>query len=147
MKRTSVVKLIALFSVLVTPVGCSPASYVAAESMVGTAIGAAAGSGVGWLFASEVGNTAENIIVNGAIGAGVGLLAGAILHERNLQIAREREVVLREARMLNQNQREIDELRRTVDDASSWGANERRPWDERYQREQSHRPYQGAMGL
>jgi len=127
--------------------GCSPAGFVSPEGMVGTGIGAAAGSGVGWLFAESVGNTAENVLINGAIGAGVGMLAGAMLYQRNLKVAREREVVMREARMLDVNQQEIDQLRRKVDDASSWGANETRPWDERYQKVQDNRPYQGPKTL
>ena len=127
--------------------GCSPTAVTAPEGMIGTALGAAAGSGVGLLFGNKEGNTTENVIVNSAIGAGVGLLAGSLLHERNLQIAKEREVVLREARMLDSNQQDIDQLRRKVYDSSSWGANETKVWDERYEENQSNRPYQGPKQL
>lgn len=126
---------------------CSPGSYLSTESFAGTALGAAAGSGVGLLFANKVGNTAENVLINGAIGSGIGLLAGAMLHERNLEVAQQREVALREARLLHENERELTILRRQIESASSWGNNETKDFGERYPETNPNRPYQGPKRL
>jgi hypothetical protein len=136
-----------LASYLIGAVGCSPASMGTTEGLYGTALGAAAGTGVGLLFAQKVGNTAENVLINGAIGAGAGLLAGALLHEQNVEVAREREVVQREARLLHENEREIAQMRRQIESASSWGQNETQTWAERYPEDQSNLPYQGPAQL
>lgn len=124
--------------------GCSPTSSISPEIFTGTALGTAAGSSVGWIFSREYGNTAQNLLVNGAIGAGVGLLAGTLLHERNVKLAQERQVVIREAEVIDESQKEIDQLREKVYDSSSWGRNETKSFDRRYQTEESEAPYQGA---
>lgn len=122
---------------------CTPGAYTAQESLIGAGLGTAVGSGVGLMFGNKYGNTTENILINGAIGSGVGLLAGALVHERNLKVAKEREVVKREARLIYENERELSELRRQIESASSWGNNEPKSFDLRYQEVNSNRPYQG----
>lgn len=136
-----------LLSSLLFSSACSPSSYTAQETLGGLAAGTAVGSGVGWLLAQKVGNTTENVLINGAIGAGVGLLAGALLHERNVAVAKERDVVQREARLLHENERELTQLRRQIEAASSWGNNETKSWEQRYPEENPNRPYQGPAKL
>ncbi|MCB0323863.1 MAG: hypothetical protein KDD69_09830 [Bdellovibrionales bacterium] len=126
--------------------GCSAASYVSQEALTAGVVGSAAGSGIGWLIGNEIGDKSQNIAVNAAIGGALGLIAGAIINERNVQIARQREVVMREARLMSRNQRELDALRESLYDSTSWGRAEVKPWDERYQINDSHRPYQGPTG-
>ncbi len=126
--------------------GCTAASYVSQEALTASLVGSAAGSGIGWLIGNEVGSKTENIAVNAAIGGGLGLLAGAIINEKNVSLARKREVVLREARLMDRNQMDLDRLREDLYDSTSWGRAETKSWDERYQVEQSGRPYQGPTG-
>ena len=123
--------------------GCSARSYASQESMSGALVGT--GSGIGWLIGNEVGNTTENVLSNAAIGAGIGMLGGALINEQNIKTARQREVVLREARMISKNQRDLDRLREEIYDASSWGRNEIKPWDRRFQVDQPGVPYQGPV--
>ena len=140
-----------LSSFIVVPVlflqGCAPATLLATESLTGSLVGTLGGSAVGLFFAEsqDVSKTTENILVNGAIGAGIGLLAGAYIHQQNLEIAKERAKVEKEYQLLRENQTEIDELRKKVYDSSSWGANESRPWKERYRINTESDPYQGPV--
>ena len=127
-------------------VACTAASYVSQEALSGTAMGSLAGAGVGWLIGNEVGMKTENVAVNAAIGGGLGLLAGAIINEKNVSIARQREVVMREARLVSKNQQELDRLRENLYDSTSWGRGETKPWNERYLEEDPARPYQGPSG-
>ena len=122
---------------------CSPGSFFSTEAGGAGLLGTALGSGVGWVIGEEVGNKTENIAINAAIGGGLGLLSGALLHERNIQIARKREVVMREARLASRNQRELDARRQRLYDATNWGQNEVKRWDERYWGEEAELPYQG----
>ncbi len=139
------VSLLAL-SIYFGGIGCTAASYVSQEALTASLAGSAVGSGVGWLIGNEVGNKTQNIAVNAAIGGGLGLLAGAIINEKNVSLARKREVVLREARLMDRNQHELDRLREDLYDSTSWGRAETRTWDHRYQQDSSGRPYQGPTG-
>jgi len=143
-KTKSVVRTLSLLIIVLgLSCGCSPASYSSTEGIVGGLAGSAVGSGVGALIGSQAGNMGTNIALNAAIGGGMGLLSGAILHEHNLQVARDREIVLREAELIDENQRSIDLLRDQVNETSSWGKNEVKSWDERYPAENLELPYQG----
>ena len=127
-----------------TQTGCSPAGLASTEGMFGGLAGAAVGSGVGALLADQSGGSmGKNIALNAAIGAGVGLLGGSILGENNLKIQRQREIVLREAELIDENQRELDLLRGQIDESSSWGRNEVKPWNERYPAEDLQLPFDG----
>ena len=88
--------------------------------------------------------TAENVLVNGAIGAGAGLLTGVIINEYQKRQSPEEIRIIREAQLIGSNQTTIDKLRKEVDESSDWGKNESRSWEERYQTEDSHRPYLGV---
>lgn len=123
--------------------GCAPASYASSQAAGGTLIGAAVGSGVGWLLGNEVGSKTENVLLNSAIGGGIGLLVGSLLHEQNIRLARKREIVTREARLMSKNQMELDALREQVYESSSWGKNESSPWNKRYLDNAPNIPYQG----
>jgi hypothetical protein len=108
---------------------------------VGTLVGTGIGSGIGWILGEKTGSKGKNIALNAAIGGGLGLLGGAVLNQRNIQVAREREVVVREARMISKNQRELDTLRSKVYESSSWGQNEVKSWDQRYTGTTENRPF------
>lgn len=138
--------LVLACSLYIGGIGCTAASYVSQEALTASLAGSAVGSGVGWLIGNEVGNKTQNIAVNAAIGGGLGLLAGAIINEKNVSLARKREVVLREARLMDRNQMELDRLREDLYDSTSWGRGEIRTWDKRYEETPSNRPYQGPSG-
>ena len=127
--------------------GCATGALLATESLTGAAVGTAGGSALGLLFAEsqDVSKTTENILVNGAIGAGIGLLAGVYLHQQNVELAKERAVILREYQLLRENQRDINRLRKQVYDSSSWGGNESRSWKKRYRVILEDEPYQGPV--
>ena len=133
-----------LLIITILPLGaCSPGSYATGEALAGTLVGSSAGAGVGWLLGERVGNKTKNVLVNSAIGAGVGVAAGALVHEQTAPLRRREDAVRREARLIGETQKEIDDLRQSIYDQSSWGNNELKPWDERYLGEDAITPYQG----
>lgn len=132
-----------VFAAVCFTTGCSPAAYSSSEGIVGGLIGSAMGSGVGAYFGSVEGNMTKNILANAAIGGGLGLLGGSMMYENNLQLERQREVVVREAEMIDKNQRELDLSRERLYDSTSWGGNDSKPWNERYPAEDLELPYQG----
>jgi len=124
--------------------GCSIASYATQEALSGALAGTAVGSAVGWVIGEEMGNKAENIALNAAIGTGVGILAGAAINERNIRAARKKEVAVREAKLISENQKKLDKLREEINESSSWGRNEVKSWDKRYTANDQDVPYQGS---
>lgn len=146
MKKGLISKLIQVGVVLglcTSQVACTAASYVSQEALTAGTVGSLTGSGIGWLIGNEIGDKSKNIAVNAAIGGALGLVAGALINEKNIRIAREREVVMREARLISRNQRELDTLRENLYDSTSWGRAEVKPWDQRYIIDTSESPYQG----
>jgi uncharacterized protein YcfJ len=143
MFSTKLIRILSIFA-LCSLGGCSFASYASQEALTGALGGTAVGSAVGWVIGQEVGDTAQNVAVNAAIGTGVGILAGAALNERNIRAAQKKEVVVREARLISKNQKELDELREEIYDSSSWGRNEVQSWDQRYTGDYPSVPYQGS---
>ena len=77
------------------------------------------------------------------IGALSGMAIGALVHDNRMELAKEDAQVIREAKQLDARQKEIDDTRRAVDSDSSWGKLEVKPWQERYNIENSEMPYQG----
>lgn len=142
---TKLLNLSLICSLMIAQLSCSPSSYTSQEGMMGGITGTTIGAGIGWWFGKEYGKMTENILLNSAIGGGIGLLAGALLHDQNIKIARKREIVKRESIMISQNQKELDMLRERLYDSTSWGGNETKSWDERYVGEDSDYPYQGAI--
>lgn len=114
------------------------------EGAVASLITSGIGAGAGYAVGNEIGKKTENTLLGAGIGAGLGLMAGGLLHEQNLKVAKARAIVVREARMLDRNQKEIDNLRERIYESSSWGGNESRPWNERYWGEDPDYPYQGT---
>ncbi|HQH27714.1 MAG TPA: hypothetical protein PLP17_09990, partial [Oligoflexia bacterium] len=133
----------ASLSMILSLHACSPASYTSTESLIGGLTGGAIGSGIGYYFGDTYGNMTDNVMLNGAPGAGIGILGGAMLADRNLVVERQREIVKREAELIDQNQRELDILRTGLYDSTSWGGNETKPWDLRYPAEDAGLPYEG----
>lgn len=122
---------------------CSLANYGSQEAVVGAAGGGLLGGAVGYAIAQKVGNTNKNVLTNAAIGSGLGIAAGALMNQRNVANAKKREVVIREAKLINKNQMELDKLRQEIYDSSSWGNNEVDTWDKRYEGEYKSEPFQG----
>ena len=135
---------ISLLLILLPLSSCSPSSYTSAEGLTGTLIGTGIGSGIGWFLGEELGKKKENIAVNAAIGGGAGLLGGALLHEKKISLAKEREVVIREALLIDENQKELDNLRNDLDESTNWGRGEVKPWDQRYLDYEDDRPHHGS---
>lgn len=137
------VTIIVCMSLSLSTTGCSLANYVSQEGLTGALGGTAVGSAVGWFIGEEVGNKEENIALNAAIGTGVGILAGAAVNQKNIRSARKKEVAIREAKLISKNQKELDKLREEINESSSWGRNEVKPWDKRYIANEQDPPYQG----
>ena len=81
----------------------------------------------------------------GAIGGGLGMLAGGMLHERNVSEVKKRQLLVREARVVSENQREIDAMRENLAESTRWGGGEVKPWNERYWGESYDTPYEGRF--
>lgn len=124
-------------------VGCSASSAATEEGLLGGLTGGAIGAGIGAYYANKLGNTAENLLLNTALGAGAGIIAGAMLHEINTANDEQRALVVRQAALVSENQRNIDQLRNEMRDASIWGRAEVKEWNERYWDENPNNPYQG----
>lgn len=123
---------------------CSPASVLSSEGAIGGLVGGAAGTGVGYLIGEQIGKKPENMLLAGSIGSGLGLMAGGMLYERNLVAVKEKQIILRQARRVSEQQREIDRIRQQMHDSSSWGQMERKPWNERYWGDSYNSPYEGS---
>jgi len=121
---------------------CSLSSYPTLEGLVGTLAGAGAGAGVGHLIGSQIGNEDKNMAISAGVGAVSGLAIGALIHDQRAQLAKEEEAIIREAKMIGERQKEIDDIREEVYSESSWGRLEVKPWHERYQSDPSEYPYQ-----
>ena len=131
---------------LVMTSACSSGSYLTQEGFLGSAVGAVGGSGLGYLIGQQVGKKTENVAIAASVGAGLGLLGGAWLHEQNSRYSEENQTVVREAKLIESQQHEIDHLRGLIYDSSSWGDNDRnKSWDQRYNIDQSAIPYQGQI--
>ena len=111
---------------------CSVSSVGTTEAASGAVIGAAAGTGIGYLIGEEIGKKTENMILAGTIGAGIGILGGALIHEYLRSRATKRTVVVRQSRAIDENQKKIDALRNLQYEQSIWGQKETKPWDQRY---------------
>ncbi|MFN8388973.1 MAG: hypothetical protein U0136_01635 [Bdellovibrionota bacterium] len=125
--------------------GCSPSSLVSQEGALGTGFGFLGGTGAGYLIGQQIGKKTENMALVGALGGGLGALAGGMLHERNVAQSNAKRAVVREARAIDENQRRIDEMRERMSDASTWGRSEVKPWNERYLGDSYDSPYEGPL--
>ena len=138
-------KAIALFAIASSLSACSTSSLFSSEGLWGASLGTAAGAGAGYLVGQHIGKQTENMALLGGIGAGVGVLAGGLLHDENVKASQQKLTVVREARLIGENQKELDHLRQAMEDASVWGQTEVKPWNERYVTDEnaSNTPYQG----
>ena len=125
--------------------GCAPSSMFSQEGGVAGLIMSGVGAGAGYAVGNQIGKKTENTLLGAGTGAALGLMAGGLLHEQNLRTAKARAVVVREARMIDSNQKEIDDLRERVTESTRWGGNEVRSWNDRYLDEEPANPYQGAV--
>ena len=135
--------LVVSFSLALSSVGCSPSSMASPEGAVGSIITGVLGAGAGYAVGNEIGKKTENTLLGAGVGAGLGLMAGGLLHEQNLRVAKQRAVVVREAKMISRQQKELDNLREQLSESTQWGGNEVKPWNDRYWGEDSAIPYQG----
>jgi hypothetical protein len=130
--------------------GCSSAASAGASALpiapqvaIPVLIGSVGGAGFGHLFGKENGDATQNVLINSAIGAGVGLAAGAVLYTRQLELKQEQEETKKQGELIVKSQKDIDTLRTQVNESSSWGRNETKSFEERYQIDRSEEPYQG----
>ena len=140
-------RMVLFAGVTMSATGCSTDSLFTSEGLWGTSLGTAAGVGTGYLVGQHIGKPTENMALIGGIGAGAGLLAGGLLHDENVKASQKKLQVVREARLIGDNQREIDHLRQTLEDSSVWGQNEVKPWNERYvtDEDDGYSTYQGQI--
>jgi len=126
--------------------GCSYGSVFTSEGLMGTSIGMAGGTGAGYLIGEEIGKKTENMALGAGIGSGLGMLAGGMLHEHNVRETQTRQVLIREAKMVGENQAEIDALRERMTESSVWGRSETKSWNDRYWGDNEGVPYEGNFG-
>ncbi len=124
---------------------CSLGSAFSTEGIVGTAIGTLGGTAAGYAIGDQIGKKTENMALAGAIGGGMGMLAGGNMHDRAQAHQEVKQAIVREAQIVDSNQLEIDSLRERMHENSSWGQSERRPWNERYWGESYDLPYEGTL--
>lgn len=142
MKKRTLINLSLSLSLL-APSACSLSSFPSLEGLAGATAGAAVGAGIGSIIGDHAGKKTENTLMAGGIGALSGMAIGALVHDNRMELAKEDAQVIREAKQLDARQKEIDDTRRAVDSDSSWGKLEVKPWQERYNIENSEMPYQG----
>lgn len=142
MKKRNLIN-IALCISLFAPSACSVSSLPSFEGLAGAVAGTAVGAGIGSIVGDHAGKKTENTLMAGGIGAATGIALGALVHDNRMELAKEDAQVIREARQIDARQKEIDETRRAVESDSSWGKLEIKPWQERYNIENSEMPYQG----
>ncbi len=123
---------------------CSSSSALSSIGLIGTGLGAAAGTGVGYVIGDKIGKKTENMVLAGAIGAGAGMLAGGLIND-NLELEKAKTRIIRQARQTDARQHEIDSLRESLTDASNWGKLETRSWNERYRGDYYDTPYEGRL--
>ena len=145
--KSLVIRTLAIATLLGSGTGCSYDRMFTSEGLWGTSLGTAAGVGGGYLVGQQIGKPTENMALLGGVGAGAGLLAGGLLHEENVKASQKKLQVVREARLIGDNQREIDHLRQSLEDSSVWGQNEVKPWNERYvtDEDDGYSTYQGQL--
>lgn len=147
MRRFSKISQILAVSFLISSLSaCSSSSILSSEGLWGASLGTAAGAGAGYLVGDHIGKQTENMALLGGVGAGVGILAGGLLHDENVRSSQQKLAVVREARLIGENQKELDHLRQSMEDATVWGQTEVKPWNERYVTDEnsSNTPYQGS---
>lgn len=147
-RRNSIRQLTTAFlvaSLFSAATGCSPTSVLSTEGAAGGLLGAAGGTGIGYVIGTQIGKTTENMLLAGTIGSGLGLMAGGLLYEHNVFSAQEREVVIRRAQRISTQQRQIDSLREDMFERSSWGRGESKSWNDRYWGESYDAPYEGTL--
>lgn len=134
-----------VFSVLIilSCSSCSPTNAASQEGLIGALFGGGVGAGIGSYFGKEFGHETENIAINSGIGAGLGLMAGALIHDINQESERKKAVIIRQAKMIGENQTELDRLREEYSESTKWGRSEVRPWKERYWGDNPGEPYLG----
>jgi hypothetical protein len=122
---------VAIAILLISPLsGCSVGSLFTPQAAGAALAGGALGSGVGWAIGEQVGNTSENVVKNGLIGGGIGLLSGAWWAEFNKEpiyvvngheVPENRTITIRRAVIernpeIESNQAEIDYLRQRLEE-------------------------------
>ncbi len=139
------VKSVVLISLINGLVGCAPSSMFTQEGAGFGIVSGLLGGGAGYLIGEEVGKKTENTLLGTGVGVGLGMMAGGLIHEQNVRTAQKRTVVVREARLIGETQKELDHLRNELTESTTWGGNEVKPWNERYWGEDTGIPYQGAV--
>lgn len=142
------IRIISLLISILLPIlsmnACSPASAVSSTAAMAGLFGAGAGAAGGvYLGQQDIGVTAnEGAAALGAAGALVGLTAGAIAHQNEIDKQKQTyydrvpyETDLRAG--------EIERVHTYVDESSSWGRNEVKSYEDRYPLEDENRPFQG----
>jgi hypothetical protein len=106
MRKVTLIQLF-LFSLLLS---CS--NYQPTSTHVGAAGGTALGAGLGALVGSQVGNAAGGALLGAATGGAVGGFVGYQQDELDKRSAEQDEVLSRQRRELQRQQKEVEDLRR-----------------------------------
>lgn len=140
-----IIKFLFLASLINTSLcSCSSSSALSSLGLIGTTVGAATGIGAGYVIGDQIGKKSENMLLAGAIGAGTGMLVGGLINDSQEEKNAKTRIV-RQARQTDARQKEIDALRESLSDGSSWGKLETKSWNERYRGDYYDTPYEGRL--
>ncbi len=124
---------------------CSASSAATGPGIIAGLVGAGAGVAAGSIIDETYELSASSMAVLGGAGAALGLIAGALIYENQQASLEEEKPTIRKASFDIQNdpqQREIDALRRQMEDDSVWGRSETKSWNDRYLGDNPSIPYQ-----
>ncbi len=141
--KTRIIKNAGLSIALIFSSACSLSGLSSWDGLAGATAGGAVGAGIGSIIGDHTGKKTENTLLGAGAGALSGIALGALINDNRMELAQEDAQVIREARQIDERQKEIDQIRRAVNSDSSWGRAEVKPWQERYNTEASELPYQG----
>ena len=88
-------------------------------SAVGATTGAVIGAGLGTVIGAASGNAGEGLAVGALAGAATGSLVGKGFEDRDKELAQQQEEIDENKEVIGQQKRELEELRRALDDRLS----------------------------
>lgn len=116
-------RLLTVLVLIGGPVGCSSVWWGGEPSLttteVGAATGAAVGAGLGAIVGSTSGNAGEGLVLGALAGGVTGGLVGRELERQESEGMERREALHRQQEMIEQQRREVEELKRGTRDTAA----------------------------
>ncbi len=114
------------------------------ERKLGLIFGGGLGTGIGAAIGDSVGSAGEGAAIGAGTGALLGYFIGGSIEARNeTAVSEKSDYVIRIPLTVSDDQKQIDAMRRKMEDEAMFGGKEVKPWNERYWGENPNNPYQG----